>query len=169
MMLRWYYEYVAGDERLFAHLMNKKAFLLGASQTHFENSSGLPSREHLSTVYDLALLGRYALTIPEIAELVKSRQIKFRHPSYREPLILNNTNTLLESYPGANGIKTGTTNAAGKCLVASAQRDGRQLIAVTLQRLTVRCAVANCDHDSTDYNSRKKLSRYSFSWGPGGQ
>ncbi|HAA08477.1 MAG: D-alanyl-D-alanine carboxypeptidase [Syntrophomonadaceae bacterium] len=125
-------EHVAGDERFFAHLMNKKAFLLGASQTHFENSSGLPSRDHLSTVYDLALLGRYALTIPEIAELVKSRQIEFRHPSYREPLILNNTNTLLESYPGANGIKTGTTNAAGKCLVASAQRNGRQLIAVTL-------------------------------------
>lgn len=125
-------EHVAGDERFFAHLMNKKAFLLGASQTHFENSSGLPSREHVSTVYDLALMGRYALAIPEIAELVGARQIEFKHPGYQKPLVLHNTNSLLESYPGANGIKTGTTNAAGKCLVASAERNGRQLIAVAL-------------------------------------
>lgn len=125
-------EHVAGDERFFAHLMNKKAFLLGASQTHFENSSGLPSKEHLSTAYDLALLGRYALTVPQIAELVGARQVEFKHPDYQQPLVLNNTNTLLEVYPGANGIKTGTTNAAGKCLLASAERNGRQLIAVTL-------------------------------------
>jgi len=125
-------EHVAGNEGFFAHLMNKKAFLLGASQTHFENSSGLPAQEHVSTAYDLAILGRYALTIPEIAELVGARQVEFKHPDYQQPLVLKNTNTLLEVYPGANGIKTGTTNAAGKCLLASAQRDGRQLIAVTL-------------------------------------
>jgi len=125
-------EHVSGDERFFAHLMNKKAFLLGASQTHFENSSGLPSREHVSTAYDLAILGRYALTIPKIAELVNARQVEFKHPGYQQPLVLKNTNTLLDVYPGANGIKTGTTNAAGKCLLASAKRNSRQLIAVTL-------------------------------------
>lgn len=125
-------EHIAGDERFFAHLMNKKAFLMGASQTHFENSSGLPSPEHLSSVYDLALLGRYALSIPEIAALVEVPQVEFKHPGYLQPIVLRNTNSLLESYPGANGIKTGTTDAAGKCLVASARRDGRQLIAVTL-------------------------------------
>ena len=125
-------EHVAGDEKFFAHLMNKKAFLMGASQTHFENSSGLPSQEHLSNVYDLALLGRYALNVPEIAALVEASQVEFKHPGYLQPMVLRNTNALLESYPGANGIKTGTTDAAGKCLVASARRDGRQLIAVTL-------------------------------------
>ena len=125
-------EHVAGDEQLFAHLMNKKAFLMGARQTHFENSSGLPSQEHLSNVYDLALMGRYALSIPEIAALVEAPQVEFKHPGYLQPMVLRNTNSLLKSYPGANGIKTGTTDAAGKCLVASARRDGRQLIAVTL-------------------------------------
>lgn len=153
-------EHVAGDERFFAHLMNKKAFLLGASQTHFENSSGLPSREHLSTVYDLAIMGRCALTIPEIAELVKSRQIEFKHPGYQEPLVLNNTNSLLESYPGANGIKTGTTNAAGKCLVASAQRNGRQLIAVALNAANRQADCARLlDYGFTQSKSVTVLSK----------
>lgn len=125
-------EHVAGDEQFFAHLMNKKAFLLGAGHTHFENASGLPSQQHVSTAYDLALIGRYALSIPVIRDLVGSRQVEFRHPGYQKPLTLINTNALLHSYPDANGIKTGTTNAAGKCLVASAERRERQLIAVVL-------------------------------------
>lgn len=125
-------EHAAGDERFFAYLMNKKAFLLGASQTHFENASGLPAQEHLSTAYDLALIGRYALSNPDIARLVAARQVQFRHPGYQQPWTLSNTNTLLDYYPGANGVKTGTTNAAGKCLVASARQKGRQLIAVSL-------------------------------------
>lgn len=125
-------EHVAGDERFFAHLMNKKAFLLGASQTHFENASGLPSQQHVSTAYDLAIIGRYALNQDEVSRLVAARQVEFKHPGYQKPLTLSNTNTLLESFSGANGIKTGTTNAAGKCLVGSARRQGRQLIAVAL-------------------------------------
>ncbi|MDD3899135.1 MAG: D-alanyl-D-alanine carboxypeptidase, partial [Syntrophomonadaceae bacterium] len=56
-----------------------------------------------------------------------------KHPGYQQPMIINNTNVLLSTYPGANGIKTGTTNAAGKCLVASATRNKRQLIAVSLK------------------------------------
>ncbi|MBO8158315.1 D-alanyl-D-alanine carboxypeptidase family protein [Thermosyntropha sp.] len=126
-------EHVAGEERLFAHLMTKKAFLIGAVNTHFVNASGLPASEHYSTVYDLALIGRYLLSKKVSGEIVGKKQDKFRHPAYHEPLTITNTNGLLGYYEGANGIKTGTANAAGKCLVASAERRGRKLIAVVLK------------------------------------
>ncbi|MGR6836103.1 D-alanyl-D-alanine carboxypeptidase family protein [Syntrophomonas erecta] len=126
-------EHVAGNERFFAHLMSKKAFVIGAVNTHFESASGLPSKNHYSSAYDLAQIGRYVLQNPYLSELVATRQTDFQHPGYRKPLTITNTNTLLYSYPGADGIKTGTTNAAGKCLVASATRNHRQLIAVALR------------------------------------
>lgn len=126
-------EHIAGDEGFFAHLMSKKAFLIGASNTRFSNASGLPGGEQFSTCNDLAQIGRYAQSHPQIKELVATRQSEFKHPSYSQPLRISNTNSLLGSYQGADGIKTGTANAAGKCLVASATRDGRHLIAVVLK------------------------------------
>lgn len=126
-------EHVAGEEALFAHLMSKKAFLLGCFNTHFVNASGLPADGHYSTAYDLALIGRYLLASDYISELVATKQAEFKHPAYRQSITITNTNGLLGSYPGADGIKTGTTNAAGKCLVASASRKDRQLIAVVLK------------------------------------
>ncbi len=125
-------EHVAGSERFFSYLMSKKAFAIGAVNTHFVNASGLPHAEHVSTAYDLALMGRYLLNKDYISELVAARQLEFKHPGYQQPLTISNTNRMLSSYEGANGIKTGTTNAAGKCLVASAKRNDRQLIAVAL-------------------------------------
>lgn len=125
-------EHVAGDEQFFAHLMSKKAFLIGAAQTRFQNASGLPAADHYSTALDLALIGRYALSKPYIAQTVGMIETDFEHPGYRQSLTIRNTNGLLGSYPGADGIKTGTTNAAGKCLVASATRQDRGLIAVAL-------------------------------------
>lgn len=126
-------EHVAGEERLFAHLMSKKAFVLGASRTHFCNASGLPADDHYSTAYDLTRIGIQLLTDEHLRELVASRRVQFKHPGYIRPMLIDNTNTLLDNFPGADGIKTGTTNAAGKCLVASATRNGRQLIAVALK------------------------------------
>lgn len=126
-------EHVAGDEDFFGHLMTQKAFCLGAFNTHFVNSSGLPAAGSCSTAYDLAVISRYALANPYFKSVVGQPQAQFLHPSYARPLTIYNTNTLLESYPGANGIKTGTTDAAGKCLVGSAGRFGRQLIAVVLR------------------------------------
>jgi D-alanyl-D-alanine carboxypeptidase (penicillin-binding protein 5/6) len=125
-------EHIAGEEHFFAHLMSKKALTIGAVNTHFRNASGLPAADHYSTAYDLAQIGRYLLANKYLADIVATRQTTFMHPGYRQPITISNTNTLLDSYPGANGIKTGTTNAAGKCLVSSATRNGRQLIAVTL-------------------------------------
>lgn len=126
-------EHAAGDERFFAHLMSKKAFILGAVNTHFENSSGLPGNDNYSTAYDMALISRYALRNDYIAGMVSTITTTFRHPGYREPWTITNTNSLLHSFKGADGIKTGTTNAAGQCLAASATRDSRQLIAIALK------------------------------------
>ncbi len=126
-------EHVAGDERFFGHLMTKKAFAIGAVNTHFVNASGLPNQEHYSTAYDLSVIGRYLLTKKEPAQIVAMPQSTFKHPGYREPLPIQNTNGLMWNYPGINGIKTGTTDLAGRCLVASATREGRSLIAVVLR------------------------------------
>ena len=126
-------EHVAGDEQFFAHLMSKKAFAIGAVNTHFRNASGLPSTDHYSTAYDLAQIGRYLLHNYYLRSIVATRQTTFKHPGYQKTMIIRNTNTLLNTYSGADGIKTGTTNAAGKCLVASATRNKRQLIAVSLK------------------------------------
>jgi D-alanyl-D-alanine carboxypeptidase (penicillin-binding protein 5/6) len=126
-------EHAAGDERFFAHLMSKKAFALGAVNTHFENASGLPSNNGYSTAYDMALISRYALANDYIAEMVSTARTTFKHPGYKQPLTITNTNGLLQGFQGADGIKTGTTNAAGRCLAASATREGRQLIAIVLR------------------------------------
>jgi D-alanyl-D-alanine carboxypeptidase (penicillin-binding protein 5/6) len=113
-------EHIAGDEALFAHMMSLKAFAIGAMHTHFVNASGLPADDAFSTAYDLAVMGRYALSKPLVARLVAMPQAEFKHPAYREPLTIRNTNGLITSYSGITGIKTGTANESGKCLVASA-------------------------------------------------
>lgn len=126
-------EQVTGDEMLFSHLMSLKAFAIGAVNTRFINASGLPGTGQYSTAYDLAVIGRYLMANQVLRPLVASKSAHLKHPAYGQPLLISNTNTLLFSYPGADGIKTGTTDAAGRCLVASATHGGRQLIAVALR------------------------------------
>ncbi|MDN5361615.1 MAG: hypothetical protein PWP70_662 [Moorella sp. (in: firmicutes)] len=123
-------EGLAGSEAGFAFLMNRKAWLLGARHTHFNNPNGLPDPGHYTTAYDLALIARYALGNPAFRRLVAT--VEDQIPGPAGVRYLYNTNRLLGSYPGADGVKTGTTAAAGQCLVASATRGGRQLIAVVL-------------------------------------
>lgn len=126
-------EAVAGSESLFVEMMNKKAFLIGAVNTNFKNTNGLPKKGHLSTSYDLAVITDYALSNDIFSKIVSTKHavIPKKDTTWRRNL--NNTNRLLFSYEGADGVKTGTTNAAGQCLVASATRDGRQLISVVLR------------------------------------
>lgn len=125
-------EHIAGSETQFIRMMNQKAFSIGAKNTHFENTNGLPHKNHYSTAYDLALIARYGLKLPAFSSITRQKEteIHFLEPDFL--MDLRNTNKLLWSYPYADGVKTGTTNAAGKCLVASATKDGRQLIAVVL-------------------------------------
>ncbi|WP_211230013.1 D-alanyl-D-alanine carboxypeptidase family protein [Desulfovirgula thermocuniculi] len=124
-------EHLAGSEENFVWLMNGKARELGATRTSFRNPHGLPAPGHVSTAYDLALLARYALSNPAFREIVSTRYHAFTCPPWGV-YHLHNTNRLLWSYPGADGVKTGTTGEAGQCLVASASCGGRRLISVVL-------------------------------------
>lgn len=126
-------EYLSGSEELFVVLMNRKAKLLGAFNSNFKNPNGLPAPEHYSTAYDLALMARYGLQSRVFQSIVSTKQITIPWYGKKWGRYLQNTNKLLWKYPGANGVKTGTTKEAGSCLVASAKRGGRQLIAVVLK------------------------------------
>lgn len=113
-------EHIAGSVEAFAQLMNARARELGATRSHFVNPHGLHKPGHYSTAYDLALLTRYALRYPVFAELVRQREVAVGSgPTAR---VLSNTNRLLWSFQGADGVKTGTTSAAGECLISSATR-----------------------------------------------
>lgn len=124
-------EHVAGSASAFVGLMNTEAQKIGALNTHFVNPHGLPDARHYSTAYDLALITVEALTVPDFSKITGTirTQISFINGKTRN---LRNTNRLLGQYPGLTGGKTGYTRAAGDCLVAIAERDGVQLIAVVL-------------------------------------
>lgn len=123
----------AGEsEEEFIGLMNLKALSLGAENTNFCNTNGLPDRQHYSTAADLALITRYALKNPIFSDIVQKKYYTIRWVSPTRQKRAKNTNKLLWTYPPATGVKTGTTAAAGKCLVASARVNGRELITVVL-------------------------------------
>jgi D-alanyl-D-alanine carboxypeptidase len=122
----------AGSKSRFLALMNEKARELGLADTHFTSPSGVIDKGNYSTPRDLAALARYAMAIPKFRAIVRTRiaHVKWSAPTYAKTYV--NKNQLLGSYPGANGVKTGWTTLAGHCLVASATRDGKTLIAVVL-------------------------------------
>lgn len=126
-------EYLAGNQQMFLTLANRKANIIGAINTNFRNPHGLPAQGHYSTAYDLSLIARYALQNATFARIVKMKETTISWEGSRWKRYLRNTNRLLWRYPGADGVKTGTTNAAGKCLVASATKNGQRLIAVVLK------------------------------------
>lgn len=125
-------EHLAGSEELFVFLMNRKAKMLGAKHTSFQNPNGLPKKGHYSTAYDLALMARYGMNKKMFEGIVSTKETAIPWEGKTWNRFLKNTNKLLWKYPGANGVKTGTTKEAGNCLVASAQRNDRLLIAVVL-------------------------------------
>ena len=118
--------YCGGTVEGFAELMNDKARALGLTGTHFENPNGLDSPGHYSTARDLAVLADYAMENPIFAKTVSAKTVTVGQRSLR------NHNKLLWRLEGADGVKTGYTKAAGRILVSSAVRQGRRLIAVTI-------------------------------------
>lgn len=123
-------EHIGGTVENFVDMMNAKAKELGANNTNFKSPHGLDFPDHYSTPYDLAFLTRYALRIPEFSKIVGTVQAKFAKRQFY------NTNELLNFYPGADGVKTGYTGQAGRCLVASATRDNWRIISVVLNCAT---------------------------------
>ena len=120
-------EYISGTEEAFAQLMNKHAENLGMVNTHYVNSTGLPDEDHYSTAYDLALLSK--ALISEFPDIYRMHSIKqFTYNDIKQ----SNRNQLLWLDPSVDGLKTGHTEEAGYCLVASALRDEMRLISVVM-------------------------------------
>lgn len=125
-------EAMAGSEEEFVGLMNLKALTLGLEGTNFCNTNGLPHKQHYSTAADLATITRYALQNPIFTNIVNKKFHTIYWQSPTRTRKAKNTNKLLWTYAQATGVKTGTTEAAGKCLVAAAKACERELIAVIL-------------------------------------
>ena len=123
-------EIISGDLENFSKLMNKKASELGLKNTHFVTPHGLDSDEHYSTAYDLAILTNYALKNDIFKKIVSTKKITIKlNEFYTE---INNTNELLDIYPGIYGVKTGFTFNAGRCLVTAYKDDSFDIITVVL-------------------------------------
>ncbi len=136
--------YCGGTVEGFAQLMNDKAHRLGMTNTHFVNPNGLDSPGHYSTARDMAVLAAYAMENPIFAQTVSTKTVRVGNR------VLRNHNKLLWRVEGADGVKTGFTKAAGRILVSSATRQGRRLIAVTI-------------NDGNDWADHGKLLEDGFS------
>lgn len=123
-------EHIAGDVEKFVKMMNEKAIQIGALNTNFENPHGLDSPYHYSTAKDLVKISYYAWQIPKFREIVSTREKSISEGNFKRKVY--NTNKLLRQFEAVNGIKTGYTGQAGKCLVSSAIKDKLHLISVVL-------------------------------------
>lgn len=139
-------EHIAGSESAFAELMNQKAGEIGMSSSHFVTVHGKDNSNHYSTARDMAKLTAYALQNEELKKIVSTKEYSCTDVTGGHSIELRNTNRLLVDavssdgsftpksllYPDAIGMKTGDTNAAGKCFIGAASRGGTTLIAVLL-------------------------------------
>lgn len=143
-------EHICGSVDAFVELMNEKALELNLRDTHFVNPNGLHDDEHFTTAYELAQIAAYAMTMPEFREIVSTKTARATPLNSEEILYFSNHNKMLSLYEGANGVKTGFTKDAGRCLVSSARRDNMEFIAVTLNA-------------SDDWNDHMQMLDYAFS------
>lgn len=116
----------SGDTESFVSKMNERAQEIGAYNTHFVNPNGLPAENHFTTAEDLCNIARTAMKNETFAEVVSTTDYRGDYRNF------TNKNKLLYSFEGANGIKTGYTDRAGRCLVSSAERNGMDVICVVL-------------------------------------
>jgi serine-type D-Ala-D-Ala carboxypeptidase (penicillin-binding protein 5/6) len=123
---------VAGSTGKFVAMMNSKALELHLTHTHFSSPHGFSSANHYSSAADLVTLANYAMRNSIFAQIVGQSTYDVRPSRYTNAYHWENTNALLTSYPGADGVKTGWTYDAGVCLVFSARRNGHHLIGVEL-------------------------------------
>lgn len=140
---------VAGSRRAFVAQMNAKARELGLADSHFASVSGVIDEDNYSSAWDLAALTRVALRSPRFRRIVRTRiaHVPWSAPTYEKVYV--NKNPLLGTYRGADGVKTGWTTLAGHCLVASATRNGRTILAVVL-------------HDANAPNDSRRLLGLGF-------
>ncbi len=143
-------EHIGGSVEGFAYVMNEKAQLLGMDNSHFINPTGLDDGEgHYASAYDLAILTTHALKNPNFQDIVKTKHKKAPNPHETWDYQWTNKNKMLVLFEGADGVKTGYTQLAKRCLVSSATRDGQQLVVVTL-------------NDANDWADHTKLFAHGF-------
>ncbi len=155
-------EYVSGSEEVFVNLMNQHAFHLGMKNTQFVNSTGMPVKdlEHTTTAYDLAILAKALIkNYPEIYNLHKIKEFTYgKNP----PIKQYNRNKLLWRDKSVDGIKTGHTEEAGYCLVASAIRDDMRLISVVMgasgENTRAKASQSNLNYGYRFYETHKLYS-----------
>lgn len=164
-------EEVAGSVSEFAKLMNKKAKEIGAVNSNFVNPNGMPNNNHYSNAYDIAVLSSYAMKLPAFAKVVGTRKYSVKLLTHKEVTVkkarakgksvketkivevtrninLTNRHKLLGKVAGVKGIKTGYTNAAGRCLATAYSAEGKNLIIVVLKAADVAndtLALIDCD------------------------
>lgn len=124
-------EAVAGGEAAFVARMNERAAALGLADTHYSNACGFDAPDHYASARDLARLADAALAKPRIAAIV-ARESGTARTSDGKWFRFDNTNVLVGRVDGARGVKTGWTKAAGRCLVAAAERAGTRVLVVML-------------------------------------
>lgn len=147
-------ENVGGSVEGFVYLMNEKARSLGMEHSHFTNPSGLDEGEgHRSSPNDMAKLTAYALKNPVFKEIVSTKLKKVPNPNEAWDYSWLNKNKMLSLFEGADGVKTGYTKLAKRCLVSSATRNGQQLAVVTL-------------NDGDDWADHARLLQYGFNYYP---
>ena len=125
-------EAAGGSVEEFSDMMNQRAASLGLSNSHFVNPSGLQDENHYSSAYDLAMIAREALKNDVFREIAGTRTYQAEREGVDSYKYFYNKNKTVFQYDGATGVKIGYTMAAGRCLVASAKRNGTELIAVVL-------------------------------------
>ncbi|WP_234978600.1 D-alanyl-D-alanine carboxypeptidase family protein [Anaerosalibacter sp. Marseille-P3206] len=146
-------EHISGSEEIFAKKMNERATQLGMKNTNFKNVSGLPSEDHYTTAYDIALMSRELLKHPKIHEWLTLWMAEMKVGKNKDVVQgLVNTNRLVKEYEGANGVKTGFTNEAGFCLSGSAKRGNLQLISV----------IMGCETSKLRFEETKRMLDYGF-------
>ncbi|WP_195336188.1 D-alanyl-D-alanine carboxypeptidase family protein [Paraclostridium bifermentans] len=159
-------QHISGSIPEFANLMNEEAKKIGAKNTHFHNPNGLPDPEHYTSAYDMALMAREAMNNEDFRNIVNKKTIKVPATNLSPERTLINTNKFLTGtttipYKGQNtdikydivdGIKTGYTDDAGKCLLSSAKKDDMRLVA----------AVFKADGEPNLYTDSRTLLDYGF-------
>lgn len=130
-------ERIAGSEEAFVKQMNKKANELGLTNTHFKNSTGLPTDGHYSTAHDMAVMAKELLKYESITDYTSIYEDYLRKGTEDEFWLVN-TNKLVKFYPGVDGLKTGYTDEAKYCLTATAEKDNMRTIAVVMGAKTTK-------------------------------
>lgn len=138
--------HISGSDAAFVEEMNAFLVRLGLKDSHFANPHGLDAKGHVMSAYDLALIAKYGMDLPFFAKVVGTPQWTAKGS---RTINLPNVNGFLSSYPGADGVKTGFTDAAGRTLVASATKDGRRVFVVLL-------------NDDARYDDASKLMDWAF-------